>query len=81
MFAIRIPTVIPAVNKKQKSWCNLGAVLTDIVYSRFDGTSQTSQNVNPTHTVKDKLIIQEAGIELELYHAPGETSDQVAKSF
>jgi len=27
--------------------------------------------------VKDKLVIQEAGIELELHHAPGETADQV----
>ncbi len=46
---------------------------------RFDGKSQATLNVKPTHTVKDKLTIQEAGIELELYHAPGETSDQVSR--
>ena len=45
---------------------------------RFDGKSQSAQGVFPTHTVKDKLTIKEAGIELELYHAPGETSDQVS---
>jgi hypothetical protein len=47
-------------------------------HHRFDGKSQATQNVKPTHTVTDKLTIHEAGIELELYHAPGETSDQAS---
>ena len=33
--------------------------------------------MTPTVTFKDKLAICEAGIDLELYHAPGETSDQI----
>ena len=34
-------------------------------------------DVNPTDTFKDKLEITVGGIDLELYHAPGETNDQI----
>ena len=34
-------------------------------------------DVNPTDTFKDKLEITVDGIDLELYHAPGETNDQI----
>ena len=47
------------------------------MFYRFDGKSRAAQEVKPTHTFTDKLAIREAGIELELYHAPGETSDQI----
>ena len=33
--------------------------------------------MKPTHVFKDKLKIEEAGMKLTLYHAPGETNDQI----
>ena len=37
-----------------------------------------SFNVIPTHTFKEKLDINPVkGVELTLYHAPGETNDQI----
>lgn len=42
----------------------------------FTTTSTASYNVKPTHTFKDKMDICVAGIDLVLYHAPGETNDQ-----
>ena len=34
-------------------------------------------NIEPTHTFDEKLSINEAGFDLVLYHAPGETNDQI----
>ena len=34
-------------------------------------------NIEPTHTFDEKLSINEAGFNLVLYHAPGETNDQI----
>ena len=39
--------------------------------------SQTSFECHPTHVFSDKLEIKEAGLDLVLYHAPGETPDQI----
>ena len=37
-----------------------------------------SFNIHPTNTVKDKLEINPVkGVKLVLYHAPGETNDQI----
>ena len=44
---------------------------------KVDGKFKPSLNVKPTDVFKDKLKIVEAGIELVLYHAPGETPDQI----
>ncbi|XP_023348024.1 uncharacterized protein LOC111716758 isoform X2 [Eurytemora carolleeae] len=43
---------------------------------RLDGSTTTSY-IFPTKTFSDKLIVELAGIELELIHAPGETNDQI----
>ena len=39
--------------------------------------SKTSFECVPTHVFGEKMSITEAGVDLVLYHAPGETPDQV----
>ena len=34
-------------------------------------------DINPSRTFKDKLEVNLAGLDLVLYHAPGETNDQI----
>ena len=36
-----------------------------------------AMNVEPTNVFKDKLEVKLAGLDLVLYHAPGETNDQI----
>ena len=36
-----------------------------------------AMNVEPTNVFKDKLEVELAGLDLVLYHAPGETNDQI----
>ncbi len=36
-----------------------------------------SANKSATHTIRDRLTINECGLTLELLHVPGETKDQV----
>ncbi len=43
----------------------------------FGDKFKTSLNVKPTDVFKSKLNIEVAGLKLVLYHAPGETNDQI----
>lgn len=38
---------------------------------------KSSLNVRPTHVFEDSMKILEGGLQLVLYHAPGETNDQI----
>ena len=39
--------------------------------------SMQNPKVNPSHVFKDRLEVTLAGHDLVLYHAPGETNDQI----
>ena len=47
------------------------------IFSFFGEKYTATSIVKPTHTFKEKMNITEAGIDLVLYHAPGETNDQI----
>ena len=47
------------------------------LFSRFGDKFKSSVKVRPTHVFKRKLEISEAGMDMILYHAPGETNDQI----
>jgi glyoxylase-like metal-dependent hydrolase (beta-lactamase superfamily II) len=47
------------------------------IFSFFGEKYNATSIVKPTHTFKGKMNITEAGIDLVLYHAPGETNDQI----
>ena len=46
-------------------------------FSRFGPGYTASADVAPTITFKDHLEVQIDGMDLVLYHAPGETNDQI----
>ena len=46
-------------------------------FSFFGEKYSSTSFVKPTHTFKDKMDIKVAEIDLVLYHAPGETNDQI----
>ena len=58
------------LNEEQHLSCGIGAAL------NIEGTDE-SGFLKPTLTVEDSLSTTIAGIRLELFHAPGETSDQI----
>ena len=47
------------------------------LFFRFGDKFKPTLNIEPTHTFDEKLSITEAGFDLVLYHAPGETNDQI----
>ena len=44
---------------------------------RLDRSKDMAGMVQPTITLRDRLTLRLAGLELEVVHAPGETEDQV----
>ncbi|MCP3939946.1 MAG: MBL fold metallo-hydrolase [Desulfobacteraceae bacterium] len=59
---------------------NLGKdVVENIGLGPHMGIKKTSriETIRPTKTFSDTLITEIAGVKLELYHAPGETNDQI----
>ena len=46
-------------------------------FFRFGDKFKPTLIITPTDTCDEKLSINEAGFDLVLYHAPGETNDQI----
>ena len=51
--------------------------MTSSHFFSYDDNTNMAMNTEPTDVFKDKLEVKLAGFDLVLYHAPGETNDQI----
>jgi glyoxylase-like metal-dependent hydrolase (beta-lactamase superfamily II) len=71
--------LFPACKSKYDSSIQISSIFYYFLLNRNEVPPlPASFNIHPTDTVQDKLEIKPVkGIQLTLYHAPGETNDQI----